>query len=501
LVLVVGVLTYWLVRSTSEHMAGKEGIVVYALFRDASGLFEKSRVQTAGIAIGQIERRELDQATGKAKIWIRINPGITLYENAEVAKKSASLLGEYYLEIAFGTETKMVDGRKQTMRKLGNNDEIKIVIEPIGIGDMMASIGTLIPVMREILDDVHKMTSGPISEIANNVNELIERNSVVLDRLLQRVDHIAANVEGVTTAEADDVKQSIKNVREITESIKSLIGTTHEQVAKTGETARGSMERLQASIDNLDKTMKNVEQISSKINDGQGTVGQLVNNDAIARNVEEITEDAGGFVKSITRLQTIVGLRSEYNFLASTFKNYLSIQLMPRPDKFYLIELVEDPRGYRTKTVTVTNNSMQLGTTEETKVTLTEQLRFTLQFGKKVGLTPNTAIGGRFGIKESTGGIAGDLYLMRDRLLLSVDVFDAKVNQYPRVKTTLAYAIWQRNLFLIAGADDIVNYSRARAGAGALFDWFAGLQLTFNDEDLRSLLLFGGGAALGASSK
>jgi len=323
----------------------------------------------------------------------------------------------------------------------------------------------------------------------------------VLDRLLQRVDHIAANVEGVTTAEADDVKQSIKNVREITESIKGLIGTTHEQVAKTGETARGSMERLQASIDNLDKTMKNVEQISSKINDGQGTVGQLVNNDAIARNVEEITEDAGGFVKSITRLQTIVGLRSEYNFLASTFKNYLSIQLMPRPDKFYLIELVEDPRGYRTKTVTVTNNSMQLGSTEETKVTLTEQLRFTLQFGKKVGLTPNTAIGGRFGIKESTGGIAGDLYLMRDRLLLSVDVFDAKVNQYPRVKTTLAYAIWQRNLFLIAGADDIVNYSRARAGAGALFDWFAGLQLTFNDEDLRSLLLFGGGAALGASSK
>jgi phospholipid/cholesterol/gamma-HCH transport system substrate-binding protein len=501
LVLIVGVLTYWLVRSTSEHMAGKEGIVVYALFRDASGLFEKSRVQTAGIGIGQIERRELDQQTGKAKIWIRINPGIVLYENAEVAKKSASLLGEYYLEIAFGTETKIVDGRKQTMRKLGNNDEIKIVIEPIGIGDMMASIGTLIPVMREILDDVHKMTSGPISEIANNVNELIERNSVVLDRLLQRVDHIAANVEGVTTAEADDVKQSIKNVREITESIKSLIGTTHEQVAKTGETARGSMERLQASIDNLDKTMKNVEQISSKINDGQGTVGQLVNNDAIARNVEEITEDAGGFVKSITRLQTIVGLRSEYNFLASTFKNYLSIQLMPRPDKFYLIELVEDPRGYRTKTVTVTNNSMQLGTTEETKVTLTEQLRFTLQFGKKVGLTPNTAIGGRFGIKESTGGIAGDLYLMRDRLLLSVDVFDAKVNQYPRVKTTLAYAIWQRNLFLIAGADDIVNYSRARAGAGALFDWFAGLQLTFNDEDLRSLLLFGGGAALGASSK
>ena len=501
LVLVVGLLSYMLVRSVNEHAGSSEGYTVWAVFRDASGLFEKSRVQTAGISVGQIEKRGLYKDTARAVITVRMQPKIKLYENAVVTKKSASLLGEYYLEIDPGSEYKDVNGQRVQVRLLKDGEEIKNVIEPVAFGDMMASIGTLIPVIREILDDVRKLTSGPISDIANNVNELIERNSVVLDRLLQRVDHIAANVEGVTTTEADDVKQSIKNVREITESIKSLVGATHEQIEKRGEDVGGSIARLQTSIDNLDKTMKNVEQISSKINDGQGTVGQLVNNDAIARNVEDITEDASGFVRSLTRLQTIVGLRSEYNFLANTFKNYLSIQLMPRPDKFYLIELVEDPRGYRTKTVTVTNNSSRLGTESETKVTLTEQLRFTLQFGKRLGLSPNASIGGRFGIKESTGGIGGDLYLMRDRLLLSVDVFDAKVNQYPRIKTTLSWAVWQRNLFIIAGADDMANYKRAEAGAGALFDWFAGAQLTFNDEDLRALLLFGGGAAAGAASK
>ncbi len=133
--------------------------------------------------------------------------------------------------------------------------------------------------------------------------------------------------------------------------------------------------------------MKNMEEVTSKINDGKGTIGELVNNPTIAQNVEQITEDAGGFVRSITQLQTIVGLRSEYNFLTSSFKNYLSIQLMPRPDKFYLIELVEDPRGYRTKTITIDNNS-QTGTSSDTRVTLTEQLRFTLQFGKRVAVTP-----------------------------------------------------------------------------------------------------------------
>ena len=501
LVLVVALISYVLLRRVSEHGMTQEGYTVWALFHDAAGLFEKSRVQTAGISIGQIEKRELDpKGTARAKITIRLQPGITLYENAVVAKKSASLLGEYYLEIDPGSEFKEIDGRPTKMRKLVDGDELKNVIEPIGIGDIMANVGTLIPVMREILIDVRRLTSGPISDIANQVNELIATNSEVLERLLNRVDHIAANIESVTTTEADDLKQSIKNVREITESIKSLVGTTHEQIAETGKGARGSLDKLQATIENLDKTMKNMETVTSRLEKGEGTAGRLLTDDTIARNVEEITEDAGGFVRSITRLQTIVGLRTEYNFLTSTFKNYLAISLVPRPDKFYLIELVEDPRGYRTKAVTYTNNSSQLGTETETKVTLTEQLRFTLQFGKRIGLSPTAAIGGRFGVKESTGGVGGDLYLFRDRLLLSVDVFDAKVNRYPRIKATMSYAIWQRNLFLVAGADDMANYQAAPTG-GALFDYFAGLQLVFNDEDLRALLLFGGGAAAGAASK
>ena len=500
LVLIVGVISYTLIRSVNEHAGGNEGYTVWAVFHDASGLFEKSRVQTAGISVGQIEKRGLYENTARAKIVVRMQPGIKLYKNAVVTKKSASLLGEYYLEIDPGTEWAEVDKQKVKMDLLKDGDQIINVVEPVAFGDMMASIGTLIPVIREILVDVRTLTSGPISDIANNVNELIERNSVVLDRLLNRVDHIAANVEGVTSAEADDVKQSLKNIREITESIKSLVGTTHEQIAGTGEGAQKSIAKLQSTIENLDKTMRHMETVTDRLEKGEGTAGRLLADDTIARNVEEITEDAGGFVRSITRLQTIVGLRSEYNFLTNSFKNYLSVQLMPRPDKFYLIELVEDPRGYRTKTVTVTN-STATGTQSETKISLTEQLRFTLQFGKRVGLSPNTAIGGRFGIKESTGGVGGDLYLFRDRLLLSVDVFDAKTNTYPRIKTTLFYAIWQRNLFLVGGADDIANYTRARGVGGALFDYFAGFQLTFNDEDLRSLLLFGGGAAAGAASK
>jgi len=232
LVVVVGIISYILIHSTSERSSGADGYAVWGLFRDASGVFEKSRVQTAGISIGQIDSRVLDPS-GKARITIHIKPGITLYENAVVAKKSASLLGEYYLEIDPGTEFKLVGAEKRPMRVLKNGDQIKDVREPTAMGDILDEVGTLMPIMRDILDDVHRLTSGRITDIAENVNNLIETNSEVLERLLNRVDHIAANVEGVTTAEAGDVKESLKNVREITESIKGLIGTTKGSVTDT----------------------------------------------------------------------------------------------------------------------------------------------------------------------------------------------------------------------------------------------------------------------------
>ncbi|HET6147734.1 MAG TPA: MlaD family protein [Polyangia bacterium] len=493
LVLVIGGLSYYLIRMVSERSSGSTGYTVWASFRDASGLFEKSRVQTAGISIGQIEKRELDPNTAQAKVTIRILPHIKLWSNAVVSKKSASLLGEYYLEIDPGTAFAQVAGHRQEMTPLKEGDQIKIVREPTGMQDIMADVGTILPILKDILQDVHRLTSGTISDIATNVNNLIETNSIVLERLLNRVDRIAANIEGVTSAEAGDAKVAIKNIREITESIKTLVGSSEGEVKETGSAVRGSLEKLQKTVDNLDKTLHNMETITSRLEKGEGTAGRLLADDTIANNIEEITEDAGGFVRGITKLQTIVGLRSEYNFLSHTTKEYLSVQLVPRPDKFYLIELVQDPRGFREQTSTVTNSSLT-GTSSSTTVTTSQKLRFSLMLGKRVG-----PIAGRFGIKESTGGFGVDLYLLQDHLMLSVDVFDTLTNQYPRVKPGAALAVWKRNLFVVGGADDVINQNRALAGAGGGIDWFLGGQLIFNDEDLKSLLLFGGSAAGGAA--
>jgi phospholipid/cholesterol/gamma-HCH transport system substrate-binding protein len=389
----------------------------------------------------------------------------------------------------------MENGVKVAVPLLKEGDEITHVTEPVEVGDIMDSVSATLPVLKRILDDLKGLTSGPIKDIANNTNDMIERNSVIVERLLGRMDDIAAVVQGVTKSEADDVKVALRNVREITEGLKGLVGTTQGQVSGAGEDLRSSLQKLQHSIDSLDKSLSHVEKFTGKIAEGEGTVGHLVNDDTVAKNLDSISEDASSLFRGVGRLQTVVGLRTEYNFLATTVKNYVTITLMPRPDKYYILEVVDDPRGFRTASSTISNSS-RTGQSSVTTITTTEALRLTFQFGKRLG-----PIVGRFGVKESTGGVGLDFYFFDDRLVLTNDVYDMRSNQYPRLTTRAYFSIYKRYLSLVFGFDDPFNYVRTQGAAGGFFDWFTGIQLTFNDQDLKTLLLVGGSSAVsGASS-
>jgi len=495
LALVVLVTTYLLFQYTSKKITGGGGYRVHALFHNALGVYERTRVLSAGLRIGQVEERVLDQESGKAKVFIRIMPEIKLYENAVIAKKAASLLGEYYIEVDPGSPFTVSKGERVALRALHDGDEIKTVTEPVEMGEIMNSVGETLPILRDILSDVKELTSGPVKDIAKNADQLLERNSVIVERLLTRIDDIAATVQGITRSEADDVRVTLHNAREITEGLKGLVGTTQGQVSGAGEDLRGSLHKLQSSIDNLDKSLHNVDKITGRMAEGEGTVGHLLTDDTVAKNLDNITDDISGITRGVNRLQTIVGLRTEYNYLAGTLKSYVQVYLYPRPDKFYLIELVDDPRGYR-KAQNVVGYNSTVGAYSDNTITTTEQLRFSFMFGKRWG-----PFQGRFGIKESTGGVGGDLYLFNDHLMLSTDIYDTYSNQYPRVTARGYLAIYKKYLYLVGGVDDILNYTRTQGSAGGFFDWFMGLQLYFNDEDLKTLLLFGGASVAGAAGK
>jgi phospholipid/cholesterol/gamma-HCH transport system substrate-binding protein len=513
--LVVAGLGYWAFSMLTKGGCGREEneLRVHAYFQDATGLVEKSMVQISGLNVGHIAsrelnvrppRRELAEKKRFAKIQIALEGSVALYENAAVVKRQTSLLGGYYLEIDPGTPSSVDDsGKERRNRRLAPGDEIRGVEEAASTDRLIRQINDTIPVLRLIAEDIRVFTRGPLHSISNNINDSIKENRDSVKAIVSNMEGITDDIHRITSGASGDVNAILKDIRETTSAIRGIVGRSDKDVAETTQKVKSGLDKLVAAIDKLDTALTDVKGITGDVKgitgdvqDGKGTVGRLLKDDALINDIEGTVHEAGGFVHSLTSLQTIVGLRSEYNFLANTIKTYVSVEIRPRPDKYYLIELIQDPRGARKVTTTLTRSddpSKPLLTREE-QVEITNAFRFTFQFAKRISFA-----GFRFGIKENTGGVGVDFYLWKDRIKFETDLFDFSANVWPRLKVLAAWEFFQR-LYVVGGVDDAFN-SRPIDGSAGGRDFFVGAQLRFNDEDLKALLLFGGGLVSGAASK
>src|SRR6478736_2266285 len=60
---------------------------VFAIFKDATGLGSKSRVQIAGIEVGEVDNIEL-LPDANAKLTLRIRKDVALYKDSRIMKRS-----------------------------------------------------------------------------------------------------------------------------------------------------------------------------------------------------------------------------------------------------------------------------------------------------------------------------------------------------------------------------------------------------------------------------
>jgi phospholipid/cholesterol/gamma-HCH transport system substrate-binding protein len=514
-VIIAVVLGYWATMMLAKGSCGgkEENLVVHAYFADATNLVEKSRVQIAGLHMGHLVSKELNVQPPRqelidqrrfAKITVALDKQVILYRNARIFKKSASLLGEFYLEIDPGTaDYTDAAGKRHKDDRIKSGDEIKIVIEGVTTEQVIRQteklfkqMNEVIPTLNRIAGDIRAFTkpNGPLSSITKNIDDGISENRDTIKKTLANIAQITQDVRKITRGADKNVEGILVDIKQITSAVRSLVGKGDKEVEATAGKVKSSLDKLASAIDKLDNALGNMQDITAGVQKGEGTVGRLLKDEQLVDDVESVVKDASGFVRSLTGLQTIVGLRSEYNFKANSIKTYASIEIHPRPDKYYLIELIDDPRGARTVTTrqTRSDDPTKPALTREEFVEVTDAFRFSFMFAKRISLATF-----RFGIKESTGGIGFDLQVWKDRLRLETDVFDFSSNIWPRMKLLAAFEFFKR-LYVVGGVDDVLN-DRPLDGTGGGRDYFAGMQLRFNDEDLKALLLFGGSAIGGAS--
>lgn len=463
-------------RFVDERAGGGETYRVSAIFDDVQGLVPKSRVVIAGIQVGQIDGIRLEGA--RARVDLLIHADVQIHEDATISKRTASILGEALLVIHPGTATRPL---------IGDGGQIMTEAGAMGTDEILSSVGRTAASVERVAAQLERTFGtdeggAQMKSALKNLSEALEAINRTIRQNEAAVGHTVSMLEDTTEQAGPRLVRILDNIESVTKNVRTIVGENPENLDSAGGQIKDTIASLNRSAHQLEEVLGDVGAITDRTERGEGTVGRLLKDEHLIDEVEGVAEGIGEVVEPIARLQTIVGLQSEYNFIANTFKNYFSLRIQPREDSYYLFELINDPRGLTEYSQATVRRSPpadgEPSFYQETRVETKDAFRFSLMLAKRIHFATF-----RFGILESTGGVGLDLHLFNNTLELSTDMFAVGEQTFPRLRVRLAYEIVSK-LWLQGGVDDAINSSS---------DLFLGMRLRFNDEDLKTILPFAGG--------
>lgn len=482
------VLTFFTFRVSKWGGVAAKGYKLTVDFENAAGLEPKANVKMAGVPVGKVEEIRLEG--NRARLVLRIDKEVHIPVDSVASIQTQGLLGEKYVEILPG---------KRTDQMLPPGGRIANTQPPLNLEEIVRKVSL-------IADDVKRFTDTlagtfgteegkkALAEILQNVREasavlrnVAGANEERLNRILANIDQLSGDLKDISSTNKEDVRVIIANLREFSRTLKEEAPDLARKLETMGEQVGGMVaenrENLKEGIANfrqasakLDNTLSSAEKVMAKIERGEGTLGKLVSDNTTIGSLNDTLEGISRYVRKGENLKTFLDYRLEYQTGPSEYKHYANVRLQPAADKYYLLGIVDDPRGkLDTNDTTTTVDGV---TTVSHSETFSNDLKFSALVAKRFsGLTI------KGGVMESTGGIGADYELLKNRLTVGVDAFDfgRKKGQNPHLKAYGNYDI-VKNLFITGGVDDILN------SENNLRTFFFGFGIKFADEDLKTLL-------------
>ncbi|MHB8874796.1 MAG: MlaD family protein [Myxococcaceae bacterium] len=422
--LVVGAIL--ILRIEDIHLFSPEGVPHKVLVEDVKGLEKKAAVRVSGVRVGSVT--DLRLAKQGVEITVMLSSGVELRKGAEAMIVSRGLLGDKELELLPGPpDAAPLDPGSQIPEKR-----------------IVSSVEEVVTIAGEISQDVKAVTGGLKDAVGDPEGE--RRLEVILENLTRLTEQLTRLLE----RQDGNLEASLENAAAISVSLKS------------------AAENLQA--------------ITQKVNEGEGTMGQLITSPETGENLNQALTSVTALTdgaRKISALRFGFGLRGEYLVAPSKPKGYFTLDVIPSERTFLRFEAVTQPFGYRSSRTTVTSVEGSAGAalvaTPGSTTTTVRQEEFTDAFAV------SAMLGFRFrplvlraGLLESRGGLGADLFFLGDRLKLTADAWDFNREGYlPHTKLQGLVSVY-RGIYLVGGWDDFLNQDHDAAsfyfGAGVLLD-------------------------------
>jgi phospholipid/cholesterol/gamma-HCH transport system substrate-binding protein len=249
----------------------------YAVYRSVEGLALAKPVLVNGFQIGRVSSMKL-QPDGHTIVEFKIDPDYVIPNNTLAKLSSTDLLGSKAIVFELGN-SKVAAEDKDTLK-----------------ADIQGSLAeSLQPIQKKAEMLITKMDSSlaAINKILNpNFQKNVDRSFMSIANSLQTLEGTTKKIDNLVASQSGHINGILTNAEEVSGSLKT--STTHlngmtanfEKVSNDIASAN-----IKQTLDNANKAMTDLQATIAKINSGQGSLGLLMNDDKMYKNLTDASNN------------------------------------------------------------------------------------------------------------------------------------------------------------------------------------------------------------------
>jgi phospholipid/cholesterol/gamma-HCH transport system substrate-binding protein len=258
---------------------------IRAEYDDVSGLTPSSYVLIQGMNVGSVKAIELSKKNpGKIDVVMTVHEDVTIPNDSKAKIVSMDLLGSKAISIVKGISTTPIANNQviQSDFELGMMDKLGASIGPT-ISDFKASA---IPA----IDNANNAISS-INTTVNNVNNILDA------QLKNDLKHTVADMN-LAMQQFKELSKALNaqqaKINSILTSVNSFTGNlekngpTINKIVANAETTTANLKKVdfEGTILELKKTMAELQTTVNKLNNGNGSLALLMNDDKLYKNLK-----------------------------------------------------------------------------------------------------------------------------------------------------------------------------------------------------------------------
>lgn len=245
----------------------------YAIYNSVDGLSVSKPVLVNGFPIGHISKMELDN-DGRTTVELKIDQKYKVPVNTLARLVSTDLLGSKAIVFELG-DSKQYAETQDTLQ-----------------ADIQGSLAeSLQPIQTKAENLMTKLDSSlaAVNKILNpNFQRNIDRSFNSIANSLQTLEGTTKKLDQLVGSQSNNINSILVNAAgasgNLKESTGHLIGITTNFEKVSNDIANANIKQ---TLDNANKAMADLQATISKLNSDKGSIGLLLNDDKLYRNLQE----------------------------------------------------------------------------------------------------------------------------------------------------------------------------------------------------------------------